>query len=62
MPLKDDPAAYIGELNVPLEQRRKAIRVVAATSVDAKECDLLLDMLGLKLAGSSPTEPTASIR
>jgi hypothetical protein len=48
MPLKDDVAEHLGELDVPLEQRRRAMRVVAATSVNAADCALLLDMLGLK--------------
>jgi hypothetical protein len=61
MPLKDDLAEYLGELDVPLEQRRKAIRVVAAASVDADECGLLLDMLGLK-PDRATTEPAAATR
>lgn len=50
MPVRDDLAEYLGELDVPLDQRRQAMRVVASASVDADECGLLLDMLGLKPA------------
>ncbi len=64
MPVRDELAEYLGELDVPLEQRRQAMRVVASASVDADECRLLLDMLGLKpeqsaLAGAAaPTAPS----
>ena len=72
MPPKDDLAEYLGELDVPLEQRRRAMRVVASASADADDCGLLLDMLGLKpeqarpqprpLADLPATEPATATR
>ena len=60
MPVKDEISQFIGELDVPLEQRRQAMRVVASASVDADDCGQLLDMLGLKPDKDTPvTGPTA---
>jgi hypothetical protein len=61
MPPRDELVEYLGELDVPLDQRRKAMRVVAAASVDADECGLLLDMLGLE-PDRAATKPTAANR
>jgi hypothetical protein len=47
MPVRENVAEYLGELDVPPEHRANAVLAVASASVDADECRMLLEMLGL---------------
>ncbi len=61
MSVQDDVVAQLGQLDVPREQRARAIHAVASAAVDAEECAMLLDMLGLRpQEGLRPARPLRS--
>jgi hypothetical protein len=48
MPVQENLAIYLGQVDVTPEQRARAVRLVAAAAEDPAECRMLLDMLGLE--------------
>ncbi|MBB4688184.1 hypothetical protein [Amycolatopsis jiangsuensis] len=54
--MRRSPAILVVPFTLPREERHRAARVVASTSHDAADCELLLAMLGLTPADGFTAE------
>jgi hypothetical protein len=55
--MRTKESEQLTDLEATAEQRVRATRAVAATAVDAADCRLLLDILGLSAREAQPPVP-----